>query len=86
MKRAILLMLMLSIVFSFVGCGSNNKTAVVLSEWNRIDQYFVADDADSIRLIMKNAEANTDLSNWNKLRIINECTSALVDLRLSGQD
>ena len=58
---------------------------VVLGEWNRIDQCFVTDDADGIRMIMKNAEANTELSNWNKLRIINECTSALVDLRLSGQ-
>ena len=43
---------------------------------------FVNDDPDGINEILKKAEANTELSNWNKLRIINECASALLDLRI----
>ena len=34
--------------------------------------------------IMKKAEKNTELSNWNKLRIINECNLALIDLRIEN--
>ena len=40
------------------------------------------DDADGIKEIMKKAAENTELSNWNKMRIINECNLALVDLRI----
>ena len=54
----------------------------VINELNSIDRCFVNDDADGISEIMKRAEANTELSNWNKLRIINECRSALFDLCL----
>ena len=63
-----------------------NKTAkkdeIIINELNSIDKCFVNDDADGIKKIMKNAEANTELSSWDKLRIINECKLALVDLRI----
>ena len=39
-------------------------------------------DADGIRAIMKKAEADTGLSEWNKMRIVNECASALLELRI----
>ena len=59
----------------------------VINELNSIDRYFVNEDADGICSILKRAEANTEISNWNKLRIINECTSALFDLRRkAGQE
>ena len=64
---------------------AEKQEEAVIREWNRVDQCFVLDDPDGIREIMKDAEANTELSGWNKLRILNECASALVDLRLSGQ-
>ncbi len=54
----------------------------ILNELNSIDKCFVNDDADGIVEIMKKAEANTELSKWNKLRIINECKFALFDLRM----
>ena len=53
------------------------KSEIVINELNSIDKCFVYDDADGIIEIMKKAEENTELSNWNKLRIINECKSAL---------
>ena len=59
------------------------QAEAVLGELNRINTCFVHDDADGIREIMATAEANTELSNWNKLRIINECKLALLDLRVS---
>jgi hypothetical protein len=34
-----------------------------------------------IRETLKRAEANTDLSEWNKLMIINECSAALFELK-----
>ena len=40
-----------------------------------------ADEA-GIKEIMKKAEADPELSNWNKLRIINECKSALFELSI----
>ena len=59
------------------------RSEAVIHELNSIDKCFVNDDAGGINAIMKNAEANADLSNWNKLRIINECQAALLDLRIS---
>ena len=56
--------------------------ALVAAELNRINACFVNDDADGIYEILNNAGANTDFSSLNKLRIINECQSALFDLRL----
>ena len=64
----------------------SNETATkeeVINELNSIDKCFVNDDADGILAILKNAEVNTELSNWDKLRILNECQSALLDLRIN---
>ena len=52
----------------------------VSSELNHIDACFVDGDSDGIRGIMKKAEDDSGLSRWSKLRIINECTLALLDL------
>lgn len=56
------------------------KQEDIINALNSINKCFINDDADGIKEIMKKAEANTELSNWNKLRIINECKSALFDL------
>lgn len=66
--------------------NAEKQDQFVLGEWRRVDQCFVTGDADGIRAIKKDAEENKELSGWNKLRIINECTAALVELRLSGQE
>ena len=50
------------------------------SELNRIDACFVDGNADGITEIRKNAEEDSGLSSWNRLRIMNECTLALMDL------
>ena len=52
----------------------------VSSELNHIDACFVDGDSDGIRGIMKKEEDDSGLSRWSKLRIINECTLALLDL------
>ena len=63
------------------------RSEVMIGELNDIDRCFVDGDAAGIVEIAKKAEANTELSNWNKLRIINECQAALLELRVfSGQD
>ena len=63
--------------------GSDDaKAEAVLNELKRIDKCFVNLDADGIRAIMKKAEADTGLSEWNKMRIVNECASALLELRI----
>ena len=54
----------------------------VLNELNGIDRCFVNNDTDGIHAIMKRAEADPALSNWNKLRIVNECKLALFDHRM----
>ena len=51
-----------------------------MNELNSIDKCFVNNDADGIKEIMKRAEENTELSNWNKMRIVNECRLALTEL------
>ena len=56
----------------------------IIHELNSIDRCFVNNDADGIYEILKKAEANAELSNLNKLRIINECISALFDLRIGA--
>ena len=48
------------------------QTETVINELKSIDKCFVNDEADGITEIMKRAEKNTELSNWNKMRIINE--------------
>ena len=56
----------------------------VVSALNEIDRRFVNGDADGIVEIRENTEANEDLPGWNKLRIINECNLALIDLRIEN--
>ncbi len=58
------------------------KREDVINELKNIDKCFVNGDEDGIKEIKKKAEANTELSDWNKLRIINECNSALLDLHI----
>ena len=60
---------------------ADKKTEIVVNELNSIDRCFVNGDAAGINEILKKAHANADLSPWYKLRIINECASALMDLR-----
>ena len=57
------------------------ETEAVIKELNTIDRGFVNNDPDVIRETLKRAEANTDLSEWNKLMIINECSAALFELK-----
>ena len=45
-----------------------------------IDACFVDGDVDGITGIMKKTEEDSGLSGWSKLRIMNECTLALMDL------
>ncbi len=57
------------------------KDEAVVSELNRINRLFVNEDADGINEILKRAKADPELSNWNKMRIFNECKSALYELK-----
>ena len=59
------------------------KREDINNELNNIDKYFVNGDTDGIIEILKKAEADPELTNWNKLRIMNECQAALIDLRIS---
>ena len=56
------------------------RAELVLNELNSIDKCFVNEDANGIIGIKKKAEANTGLSGLDRLRIINECKAALLDL------
>ena len=56
------------------------QSEAVAAALKSIDRCFVNDDADGITGILKKAEENAELSNWNKLRIINECEAALFEL------
>ena len=67
-------------VFRAETSDTAKQEEAVNSELNRIDAFFVDGDADGIREIKKKAEENSELSGWNRLRIINECTLALLDL------
>ena len=62
--------------------AAKNTEVIITDALNRIDKYFVYDDADGILSIMKKAETSAELSNWNKLKIINECQAALIELRV----
>ena len=55
---------------------------LVVGALNAIDSCFVNEDADGIRQILKQTEEDAGLSNWNKLRIVNECQAALLELRI----
>ena len=60
---------------------AEKKSEAIVNELKSIDRCFVNEDADGINEILNKAEANTELSSWNRLRIINECKTALFDLR-----
>ncbi len=55
---------------------------IVIGELRRINDRFVNDDADGIYEILREAEGSAELPNLHKLRIVNECKSALFDLRM----
>ena len=58
------------------------KREEVINELKSIDKYFVNNDIDAINEIMKKAEADTELSKWNKLRIITECKSKKYEIHV----
>ncbi len=60
------------------------QAEIVMNELAAIDECFVNDDPEGIVKIMKKAEANTEFSNWNKLRIVNECKLALAEFKTPG--
>ena len=59
---------------------TDKKAAVMVSELNSIDRCFVDGDADGIKEILNTVKTDPALSYWYKLRIINECELALLDL------
>ena len=61
---------------------TDKELEAVIGELNKIDNCFVNGDADGVREILKRAEANSEFYEWNRLRIINECSSALLELNL----
>ena len=54
----------------------------VLNELKNIDECFMNDDPDGIRNIIKRAEENNELYKWNRIRIIGEAQTALLDLQI----
>ena len=60
---------------------ASKQEEAVVRDLRCIDECFVHGDADGIREIMERAGASTELSAWNKLRIMNECKAALIDAR-----
>ena len=70
-------------VFKDESGDAEKRSEAVVNELNSIDRCFVNADAAGITEIMKKAEANAELSNMNKLRIINECRTALLELRIN---
>jgi hypothetical protein len=54
----------------------------VINELKSIDTCFINGDADGITEILHRAEANVELSTWNKMKIYNECKAALLELCL----
>ena len=61
---------------------ADKKAEIVADELKDIDRCFADGDAEGINEIMKKAEANVELPNLHKLLIINECRSALLELRM----
>ena len=54
----------------------------VINELKSIDTCFINGDADGITEILHRAEANVELSTWNKMKLYNECKAALLELSL----
>ena len=63
---------------------ADKKAEIVADELKDIDRCFADGDAEGINEIMKKAEANVELPNLHKLLIINECRSALFELRMDN--
>lgn len=61
---------------------SSKEYEAVINELKSIDRCFANNDAAGIREIKRKAEADTGLSGWNKLIIINDCESALFELHM----
>ena len=61
---------------------SNKEIEAVIGELNSIDKCFVNNDEDAIKEILRRAEANTEISEWHKLKIMNECQAALLELKV----
>ena len=61
---------------------ADKKAELVINELNSIDRCFMDEDIEGIKEIIRKAEANSELSNWNKLRIINEAQAALVEIHM----
>ena len=61
---------------------TDKELEAVIGELNGIDRGFVNGDAGAIKEILKRAESNTEITEWNRLLIINECNSALIELRI----
>ncbi len=59
---------------------ADKKAEAVVNELKSIDRCFVNDDADGIVAIVRRARSNADYSSWDRLRIINEGQSALLEL------
>ena len=61
---------------------AEKQNRAVLDELAAVDRCFVHGDADGIAAILQRAEADAALSDWNRLRILAECRSALFELKL----
>jgi energy-coupling factor transporter ATP-binding protein EcfA2 len=61
---------------------TDKELEAVIGELNGIDRGFVNGDAGAIKEILKRAESNTEITEWNRLLIINECNSALIELKI----
>jgi len=58
----------------------DSKDEAVRNELNNINRCFVNNDEGGIREIIEKTEADTELSKWDKFRIIKECQTAIFDL------
>ena len=61
---------------------ANRRMEAAIGELKDIDRCFVNEDADAIREILRRAEGNTEITEMSRLRIMNECQAALLELRL----
>jgi len=61
---------------------ADKRHELVINELNNIDRCFMDEDIEGIKEILRKAEANSELSKWDKLRIINECQAAMIELHM----
>ena len=60
---------------------NNKKDEEVINILKSINACFVDEDSEGINEILKNAEESSELSNLDKMKIYNNCKSALWDLK-----